>query len=524
MSKDYQEYKEGKKLHPLTLLYKAIASSPGILIPFYFAFFQGDKEEWLFIIISIIVVIFTIPNIILSYYYFTFYILPEEIIIHSGVFSRKQRNISIERIQNVNIEQNVLMRLFGLAKVQIETAGDIQTEGLLEFVSKDDAEEIKELIRTYQYKKIKHEEGEAPKESEIPVEKPDSDENSEDEETEENEPAPFKKPHENVLFKLSLKNTLYYGALRVRPIILMIVAWWLSFAVQFDFMPKPQDMGLIDFFTDFTIINPLILTGMILGAVISFVVLTVILDMLLTLNQFYGFTLTNEGNTLYTSYGLLTKRHNTIPLKKLQTISITTNPLKEKFNYFRLTIQTSGLCQRGGNSEAAIPFAKENILINIAKKILSFEFPEKLNPVSPKTIRRAFFRYSMILLLFAGIYFLIALDSTSQLLHYLWILLFLPLFYFAAVLRYRFRGYALVDDKIIIKEGFWFRKKTIIPIKKIQTLNIKETIFQRRLHLATLNIDTASTSALADANIIDIDRDDAHEIMDELSREFHKLK
>ena len=97
----------------------------------------------------------------------------------------------------------------------------------------------------------------------------------------------------------------------------------------------------------------------------------------------------------------------------------------------------------------------------------------------------------------------------------------IPLIYFGAVLRWQHRGWNIQNDKIIIKQGFYSRRIKIIPIDKIQTINVKRSFFQRRLQLATLHIDTAASSGINDASIIDIDENEALELMNIISKKFH---
>jgi putative membrane protein len=96
----------------------------------------------------------------------------------------------------------------------------------------------------------------------------------------------------------------------------------------------------------------------------------------------------------------------------------------------------------------------------------------------------------------------------------------IPIIGFGAFIRYQYRGYHVADNQIIVKQGFWFQKISIIPIEKIQTLHKRSSYFQRRLGLATVEIDTAATIYGNDASIIDIDDDVATNIFEELNRLF----
>ncbi|PSQ51387.1 hypothetical protein BRD12_03590, partial [Halobacteriales archaeon SW_12_67_38] len=60
--------------------------------------------------------------------------------IGSGVLSRREREIPLRRIQNVDISRGMLQRALSIAVVDVETAGGGQTEASLRYVSYDEAE------------------------------------------------------------------------------------------------------------------------------------------------------------------------------------------------------------------------------------------------------------------------------------------------------------------------------------------------------------------------------------------------
>ena len=501
-----------RKLHPLTLIYRLITNLPTIAIPFYFAFVQGSAENWIFIALSALALLFTVPMIILNYYYFSFTISPNEIFIRSGVFSRQQRNIPVRRIQNINIEQNFLQNILGLAKVTMETAGNAEMEGQLEYVSKSDAHEIKQSIREYQYK-VQYSAGAADKSDEPTTSEPDTDSEFADEIPPETA--------DKILYQMSLREIVIHGMTRFRPVLLIFVFWLFSMAQQFYIMPQFDEISSES-------INQLemIITGQnialfIVFAAFALLIGTWILDILLTFNQFYGFKLFDADGKLLTDYGLLTKRHSTIPLKKMQSLTILTNPIKRKFDYFSLIIQTAGLgAHRNGSADIAIPLAKQSQLLGIAKHIRKIDIPENMNKVSKKTIRRTIFRAVMFLIPFLiALYFIYTPGLWAS-------LVILPLIFLHAYLRWKFMAYAMSDNNIIVKSGYLRQKLTIIPVNKLQTLSIEASFFQRRLGLATVHVDTAAQSTISyfsENSVVDIEKDDAEKLMKSINSKFRQI-
>jgi putative membrane protein len=73
----------------------------------------------------------------------------------------------------------------------------------------------------------------------------------------------------------------------------------------------------------------------------------------------------------------------------------------------------------------------------------------------------------------------------------LWPLALLPLVYLISLARYRNLGYVMDELYLRTRRGWLGRSTHIVPINKIQAIEIHQTPLDRRLNLATLNVDTA---------------------------------
>lgn len=511
MSVLYEEYSRERKLHWLTIIYNGIVRSPGPLLALYFAVRQQDYQEIAIFAVAIFFGIIAFPAIFLRYYYFRYYITEKDIVIRSGVISKNQRYIPIERVQNIEINQNFIQRIFGIVKVQIETAGGAESEGLLEYVSKSDSEDIKNVVRDYQYrifrKKDKVEEVSETEESQLLTE--DVSEN------EENEISPRPEYREEVLFRLSKRDLVYYGMMRMRPLMVVFMAWLFSMAQQFYVLPDFSEMHPDEYINEIISLDSSMVTIYIIVGIIIILFSSWLADIIVTVFQYWDFRLKRDGDKLISEYGLFNRRTSTIPLRKLQMLVIRTNPLRRYFGFYGLSLETAGFGVKEKRPEVAIPSAKKERVIKLSRDIRSYEYPEAFIPVSKKTIRRAFIRYCMIYLppIIIGSFFQSWLA---------WGLLIIPFLLLAAWVRWKYRGYYVNDSNVLIRQGFLIQRVTVVQIERIQTLNIYESFFQRRLRLATLNIDTAATGVLADASIIDIDRDEAEDIFKMLNEAFKK--
>ncbi|MEM4634151.1 MAG: PH domain-containing protein [Candidatus Anstonellaceae archaeon] len=82
------------------------------------------------------------------------------------------------------------------------------------------------------------------------------------------------------------------------------------------------------------------------------------------------------------------------------------------------------------------------------------------------------------------------------------VLAFSIFYYIWIELTYINFTYELRDADIVIREGVFTRKTTVIPYVTIQDINSERTILERILGLATLEIETAGSSRIASETFI----------------------
>jgi len=138
---------QAQRLHPLTILYRALKAAPQYLPIFFLIAYQRTQElSWLVIAETFIGAAITIPYFLLWYLLFSYRFTTEGIIIQWGILRRQERMVPYDRIQNVNIQRDVLHRLLGLAAIDIETAGAQTTEVSLNAISVAEAHQIQQFL------------------------------------------------------------------------------------------------------------------------------------------------------------------------------------------------------------------------------------------------------------------------------------------------------------------------------------------------------------------------------------------
>ncbi|HRP02598.1 MAG TPA: PH domain-containing protein [Candidatus Kapabacteria bacterium] len=492
MQAEEHEYSEERGLHPLTLLYNGIRSSPALLFALYYGILEKSSADWINALIMVLIFVTIAPSILLKFFFFKFRITNSEIYVDSGVIAKQKRVIPITKVQNVNLSQNFIQKLLGLMRVQIETAGDSGTECVLEYVSIKDANAISSIIKHYQTKSANTELLPDTKIYDVPDSTKD----------------------DSVLFQMSINDNLKYGALRFRPLFIVFGAWLYSASQQFSSisnqMSDYMDMGAEQIVT----MDILSLSLLVSVSILMILISSWIMDIIWTTNINYNFTLKYELNKLNIKSGFLSKSNITIPFKKVQQISIITNILKERFGYYGLRLYTAGFGLQVKGNNLAVPNSKLDKVYEVLDKIKKYRIPEEFEQISRKSIRRASLRYSISLLTcVAVLYFYNSKIS--------FLLILLPFLYYFAYLDWRNRGYYFENNTLYIKYGVFSKRINIVSVNKIQLLKISETFFQRRLGLATLILDTAAIDIGAETIIRDIDKDIAYELFDKISEKLN---
>ncbi len=490
--------REPQRLHPLTLLLRIGASLPALFI-LLFPTLQNPSSENIFAVaLTVFYGVVALPAIILQYMRFSYRITPKQIVIQKGVIKRQNRSIPIERVQNVQIERNLVARMLGVAKVTIETAGSSATEGSLEYVGLKAAQEIRQVVRTFQHETVE----------------------AVDEVVSDAGEAASKQ----TLFSMDLSRVLLSGAFRFSLLYIALVFSVLELVdPELIIQRVLRSQGQVDQITDAMAANPL-LTALGTVAVAGF--FGWISGIVIHLARYYNFALWLDGDKLRKRHGLFTVTEGTIPLEKVQLLILRTNPLMRLFGWYELKVQTVGMNVNEQGHRVIAPFAQYEDILALGQRVRSFDLPDAFGSVSPITVRRRFFRYTAALstLLLPAIYFWPAgwWHPGGAALPW-WGFALVPLILGWAVLQYRNHDYAIRSDGLYVRRGVMTHRLWVIPVEKFHAFHATATIFQRRLGLKTLFVDTAGAATFAYPEVIDLPAEEADAQLDRLYQRFQTL-
>ncbi|WP_135303017.1 PH domain-containing protein [Haloarcula amylovorans] len=513
-----------RRLHPLSAVRRvAVAAVQGA----FFAFFVGtalagaaDIPGWVVPLLAPAGGVLAAAFALARYYRFRYDIEGDTLAVESGVFARQSREIPLGRIQNVDTKQGVVNRLLGLSVVAFETAGGSATEATLDAVDESEADRLRRLVQR-QDRRTEERDDSAAERGDVAAAA--ADESATPTDTDSARTATRVDEPTEELFAFTWRDLLTYAVVSVRPAAPALTLAGLPLggdlvAAVFRFnlavlgSDAAPSLSLLETF------GPPRLVALVLLTLAEFLLTALVVSVVLTVVEYHDFRLFREGDDLRYQRGLLRRYSGTIPLSKVQTVTIRENVLMRRFGYATLVVETAGYS--GGNDQSsqgvAVPMAPRETVYELARDIepfgdLSFERP-------PTRARR---RYAIRFAIAVGVLTVAGYAVDRFLLEtgYWWALLaFLALVPPAAHLRWRHRGFALDDDVLATRAGFWRRTTRVAPYYRIQTVFVGRSPFQRRRHLATVTADTASTASVfgGSAAAYDVDDERATELRNTL--------
>ncbi|MBP6820172.1 MAG: PH domain-containing protein, partial [Acidobacteria bacterium] len=211
-----------------------------------------------------------------------------------------------------------------------------------------------------------------------------------------------------------------------------------------------------------------------------------------TIVLFYGFKLSRRGDDLQRRYGLLTQRSSSLPRRRIQVLEIEEKMLRRLFGLATLRADTSGRQRENKDDNHGRDVLLPILPTREVDELLPTLFPDFANDdsgwrrVSRLSVWRETIEASAIFLVVA-----IALFVWSGSWWAILPLIVVPLIYLLYGFSYRQLGYALGQDYLRTRRGWLGRSTHIVPINKIQAVEVHRTPFDRVWGVATLTVDTA---------------------------------
>lgn len=472
-----------RRLHPGTMLVAGLKGLPSTLlgIPAILAV-SGRTDFW--ILLGIGAASLLVAGLVrwLTWRRFTYMQGEDALVIESGVFSRNRRTIPYARVADVGIERPPLHRLFGLAKVTLETGGAGTDEGALDSVTIAEAERLRTVFRLR---------GVAPTGISATAEAP--------------------APAVAVAFAMSTRRVLVsgffnfslvwiavaFGAIQYVSDVLDLQETWIRL-----FRTRVGDPRAVPVIVWVQAVGAAIVLSVLLG-IVAGLVRTVLRD--------HGYRLADEGGRLRRVRGLLTRSEAIIALPRVQLARIDTGYLRRRLGWSRLRAQVLGGDGADGRQDLA-PFARAPEVDRLLAVLrLGRSEPAELTPVARGHVWRAVLRRAAppLVLIVAAAFFAPPVLLAMPLL--------LPVVAVAIVDR-RYHRYRVLNGALQVQRGVLGRKTWIVPTQRVQAVTLRSSWLQRRFGLATVLVDVAGGSALDGPHVHDVHLPDALALLDALRR------
>jgi putative membrane protein len=421
----------------------------------------------------------------LRYFTLRYRLQEPELFIRTGLFWLSERRIPLERIQDIRIQRGIFHQAFGVARLEITTAASEEQEAVLSVVSVAEAEQLRRAVFDHQ----------AQRESGV---------TDDGKVGARGETLLRLGPRELILGAVTsrivstlvaLVSAVLYFTLFL-SFVRGISAQWETYLTTWEEKLLPKLGGwwsflLAPFSWDDTLVGSvLLILGGLAVSLAAFVI------------RYQGYRLLRAGGVYSRSHGLFTIKSSSLNRDRIQALKIEESLLRRWIGLAAIWVDS------GGDRAQVEEEKKRDPFVPVVRRWLAFRLAEQVLeglPVAEPAWKRV---SSLAIRRTTRVWWLIlAACMAGNAWSWGWlVLVFLPGFplaYFLSVQWYRNTGYWVDDDYLISRKG-WFNRRTLyLPLRNIQTVAVRQSWFDRRLNLATLEVDTAGQSNTGGGTSVD---------------------
>ncbi|MFM9105529.1 MAG: PH domain-containing protein, partial [Chloroflexota bacterium] len=306
--------------HPGWIAISAIRQFRGLVIPAIILLWsRGGQGDGGGLLVFALLTAGALLWQVVSWWNLTYEVRDGRLLVRSGTLSRRERFVPLERVQAVDLTDTPLQRVFGLATMRVETAagGVKEADIRLEAVPRLQAEALRAGLLSARGGATAAVASAAP---------------------------------EPPLLSLSWREVLAAGATsgRIAPALAALV-----FAMQLanEVLPEGVWMRALDRFPGFGLRGA---AGVAL-AVAAIAWLIAILGAVLTWS---GFELRREGDRLLIVHGLLDRRRTSVPIERIQAVTVREGVLRRPFGLAEVTFTSAGWNKEGTDAGTLAPIVR----------------------------------------------------------------------------------------------------------------------------------------------------------------------
>ena len=460
-----------RRLHPASFVFEIAAHGRELLVPGLLVLIAGARgsESW-----QIWVMVLFVPYALAAVartLVFRYRLDADGLVIRSGLIFRQQRHVPYPRIQNIDAIQTVVHRLLKVVTVRLETAGGEEPEAKLNVLSIAAFEELRQVVMTARG-------GQAVQASE-------------------EDPG-------TLLLSLSTRDLVICGLVQSRGLIVVGALFGLMWETGLMdrvtsalFGEQASGRGVVRQLVRGMFGQGIPPTGRLVITVAAFAGLLVVartFSVGWALVRLHGFALRRSGEDLRAEFGLLTRVAASVPIRRIQSLTIHEGPLHRLFGRVSVHVDTAG-----GEQDVSVKLQREWLapvvargdLPHLLRHVLPWIDLAELDwqPVEPRGVRRARVSWVVLAVLLSGTFVMLLQWWTPVL-----FVALLGLGEIDARRSVRALGWSVTATGVFFRSGWLYRRETIAPLAKIQVVSVRASPLDRRHRMARLGVDTAGGS------------------------------
>jgi putative membrane protein len=441
---------------------RLLRASIGLFVVFAFNFQKySGKLVW----IGLIILALSVLGTFIRYWYFTFQIdySSKELIIQKGFLKKSRISIQLHKIQQINLNQSLLHKIFQLYEVKVDTAGSGKKEVEIKAISSTVANLLKEVI-------------EALNEAEANVVT----------ETIQMGTIPSKSIKIDFLTLVKTGITSKYVETFGWLFLVLNTLWENGKQIHIE---DKIDTNAVERYFDYNSV----LLSVIIGFVFIFI-LIITINLVRTIVRYFNFEISKTKHSLLLSFGLFTTRKTIINPIKVQVFKISQNYFQEKLDINNIRIEQASSDENNKQKRKdriEIPGCSEAV----KKQLFDFIYNKSISneAVYFPSIRKFWIRSIFMVLL--PILSVLLVNYYADFL--IWNkLLILVLLYgiigvFSCWRLYKNYKLMVTSQFIMVQSGFWDIDTAIIEPYKIQAITTSQLFWQKRMNIGSVYLHTA---------------------------------
>jgi len=419
-------------------------------------------DDKLIIGIAVIVILaLLVVHSIFYYLNFYFYVKNGEFVLKKGYLRKKILTIPLERIQSVNTKQNLIQQVLDVVALEIDTAGTAGKELKIHALEKSFASELHDLL---------------------------SKEKKETQAAENGEEFAINTNSEKLILELNPVDLFKIGISQnhLRTGLIIIAFGFQIFNQIQDIFEEKAEEYSGEFFNYLSTSS----VALIVFLVIFFLIVSVVFSLFRTLIKYFNFKLLKKEKAYRVEAGLLNKRNVVMPFNKIQELNWETGPIKKQFGIYNLVFKQAVSAQNRKIQLVDAPGCLQHHLDSLKTDLFG---EDQLSDKEKYFTNNYYFR--RLWLFFGWLPVVLAAPFLySEWIFWLAAALWLTLSAGYSFLILKKRYFKINNEQIRVSNGAITQKWQQMELFKIQAVEFKQTIFQKRRALASLTLMNASGS------------------------------